>query len=175
MSKKQKQGKTRKIFNRITLTIVLGLFLLLLATMALTTAIMPFIAGWWSVSEDNVIVFGVTILAVSIVIGVGFSFAYSAFMLKATRTLPGSIAKNCRLRFFRAYQRQRAVFGVWRGGKFQRNGKQAGKRGNVEGRFCFQLFPRVQNAHCVHFRLCNVAKKPQSVAKGQGGVPQRHH
>lgn len=85
MSKKQKQGKTRKIFNRITLTIVLGLFLLLLATMALTTAIMPFIAGWWSVSEDNVIVFGVTILAVSIVIGVGFSFAYSAFMLKATK------------------------------------------------------------------------------------------
>ena len=85
MSKKQKQGKTRQIFNRITLTIVLGLFLLLLATMALTTAIMPFIASWWSVSEDNVIVFGVTILAVSIVIGVGFSFAYSAFMLKATK------------------------------------------------------------------------------------------
>lgn len=85
MSKKQKQGKTRKIFNRITLTIVLGLFLLLLATMALTTAIMPFIASWWSVSEDNVIVFGVTILAVSIVIGVVFSFAYSAFMLKATK------------------------------------------------------------------------------------------
>lgn len=85
MSKKQKQGKTRKIFNRITLTIVLGLFLLLLATMALTTAIMPFIASWWSVSEDNVIVFGVTILAVSIVIGVGFSFAYSASMLKATK------------------------------------------------------------------------------------------
>lgn len=85
MSKKQKQGKTRKIFNRITLTIVLGLFLLLLATMALTTAIMPFIASWWSVSEDNVIVFGVTILAVSIVIGVDFSFAYSAFMLKATK------------------------------------------------------------------------------------------
>ena len=85
MSKKQKQGKTRKIFNRITLTIVLGLFLLLLATMALTTAIMPFIASWWSVSEDNVIVFGVTILAVSIVIGVGFSFAYSAFIVKATK------------------------------------------------------------------------------------------
>lgn len=77
--------KNNRVFSRITLVLVLGVFVLLGITMLLTTGAMSLIAKYWHVNEDNIVVFGVVILAISICIGVSLSFAYSAIMVKTVQ------------------------------------------------------------------------------------------
>lgn len=81
MSKKGR--KSRSVFNRITLTVVLGLFILLVATMLLTVAAVSVIVSFGAV--ENLWLYGIIIFAISVAIGTGLSFAYSAVMVKITR------------------------------------------------------------------------------------------
>ena len=81
MSKKGR--KSRSVFNRITLTVVLGLFILLVATMLLTAAAVSVIVSFGAV--ENLWLYGIIIFAISVAIGTGLSFAYSAVMVKITR------------------------------------------------------------------------------------------
>ena len=61
------------------------LFVLLTITMLLTIALTSIIAQTWKIDEDNVILFAVVILAISIVFGIALSFAYSAIIIKVSR------------------------------------------------------------------------------------------
>lgn len=74
-----------KIFSRIMFVIVLGVFVLLCISTLISTAAMALIAQYWNVGEDNVFVFAIVALAISIVVGFALSFAYSAIMIKSTR------------------------------------------------------------------------------------------
>lgn len=81
------------VFNRMTLIMVLGLFVLLLITMLLTTALTALIARFWDTTQDNMFVFGTVILAISIVIGVGLSIAYSAIMVRTSKPYLDALQK----------------------------------------------------------------------------------
>ncbi|MDE7454424.1 MAG: HAMP domain-containing histidine kinase [Clostridia bacterium] len=100
MSKKQKQPKKakqnntnyqtgtlniNKMFNRITLIVLLGMFVLLSVSSAITLGLSTMVAKWMHVNEDNILVFGIIVMAMSIVFGLALSFAYSAVMIKASR------------------------------------------------------------------------------------------
>ncbi len=75
----------KNIFNRMTLIMILGLFVLLVCTMVLTSGISAIIAKYWQGAYDDVFAFGLIILGLSIVIGSGFSLAYSAIMVKTSK------------------------------------------------------------------------------------------
>ncbi len=77
--------KNVNIFNRMTLIMILGLFVLLVCTMTLTTALSALIARYWQTAKDNLFVFALIILALSVVIGIGFSLAYSAIMVHTSK------------------------------------------------------------------------------------------
>ena len=79
-----RRGKNN-IFNRITLIVVLMLFVLLTIAMLLTIALTSIIAQTWKIDEDNVLLFAVVILAISIVFGIALSFAYSAIIIRVSR------------------------------------------------------------------------------------------
>ena len=89
MSRRRKKN----IFNRITLIVVLMLFVLLLITTALTIALSSIIAQQWKIDEDNVILFAVVILGISIVFGIALSFAYSAIIIKASKPYLNALDK----------------------------------------------------------------------------------
>ena len=78
-------NKSRNVFNRITFIVVLGMFVLLTISSLITFGLSAFVAKWMQVSEDNVLVFGVIVLAMSIIFGLALSFAYSAVMIKASK------------------------------------------------------------------------------------------
>lgn len=90
---KQKQSKgaapvarkNRNVFNRITFIVVLGMFVLLTISSAITFGLSAFVAKWMHVGDDNVLVFGVIVMVMSIVFGLALSFAYSAVMVRASR------------------------------------------------------------------------------------------
>lgn len=75
------------------LVVVLGLFVLLVVSTLVATGAMTLIAQYWNVEEDNIIVFGLIALAISIVVGVALSFGYSALMIRATRPYLDALQK----------------------------------------------------------------------------------
>ncbi len=77
--------RKHNIFTRITLIVVLCLFVLLMITMIATLGLTSLIAQYWKLDEDNVFLFGAIILGFSVVFGVALSFAYSAIIVKASR------------------------------------------------------------------------------------------
>lgn len=89
MSKRRKN----KIFNRITLIVVLALFVLLALTMIITLGLSSIIARTWHIAEDNIFMFGVITLAISIVFGIALSFAYSAIIIRASKPYLNALQK----------------------------------------------------------------------------------
>ncbi|MCM1194449.1 MAG: HAMP domain-containing histidine kinase [Firmicutes bacterium] len=79
------KNNNAKVFNRITLIVVLGLFALLTVSSLVTFGMSAFLARWMRVDENNVLVYGMLVLLMSIVFGFALSFAYSAVMIKASR------------------------------------------------------------------------------------------
>ena len=86
-------SKKRNIFNRITLLVVLCLFVMLTLTMVITLGLSSIIAAETGLAEDNIILFGVIVLAISIVMGVALSFAYSAVIVRASRPYLNALQK----------------------------------------------------------------------------------
>lgn len=78
-------NKSRNVFNRITFIVVLGMFVLFTISSLITFGLSTFVAKWMQVSEDNILVFGVIVMAMSIIFGLALSFAYSAVMIKASK------------------------------------------------------------------------------------------
>ena len=89
MSKRRKNN----IFNRITLIVVLLLFVLLALTMIITLSLSSIIARSWHINEDNIFVFAVITLAISIVFGIALSFAYSAIIIRASKPYLNALQK----------------------------------------------------------------------------------
>ena len=85
--------KKRNIFNRITWVVVLALFVMLTLTMAITFGLTSIIAAEWKGAEDNILVFGLIVLAISVVLGVALSFAYSALIVKASKPYIDALQK----------------------------------------------------------------------------------
>lgn len=79
------QNKNKKIFNRITLMVVVGMFVLLTLSSSITFGLSAIVAKWMHVNEDNILVFGVIVMSMSIIFGLALSFAYSAVMIRASR------------------------------------------------------------------------------------------
>ncbi len=85
--------KQHNVFNRLTLIIILGLFVLLVISMLITTAVTALIARYWTVSEDNYFVYGIVVLVVSILIGTLLSVAYTAILVRSTRPYVEALRK----------------------------------------------------------------------------------
>ena len=85
--------RKNNIFNRITLIVVLALFVLLTVTMTITLGLSTIIARAYHIDEDNIWLFGIIILAMSIVFGIGLSFAYSAIIIRASRPYLNALQK----------------------------------------------------------------------------------
>ena len=77
--------KRNQIFNRITFIVVLGMFVLLTISSLITFGMSALVAKWMRVGEDNILVFAVIVMGMSIVFGLALSFAYSAIMIRASR------------------------------------------------------------------------------------------
>lgn len=77
--------RKNNIFTRITFIIVLCLFVLLTITMIITLGLSSIIARAWHIDEDNIWLFGIIILVMSVVLGIALSFAYSAIIIKASK------------------------------------------------------------------------------------------
>lgn len=82
---KKSDTKRNKVFNRITLIVVIGLFVLLAISSLITFGMSALVAQWMRVDEDNILVFTVIVMGMSIVFGLALSFAYSAIMVKASK------------------------------------------------------------------------------------------
>ena len=89
MSRRRKNN----IFNRITFIVVLCLFILLTVTMVITLGLSSIIARAWHIDEDNIFLFAVVTLAISIVFGIGLSFAYSAIIIRASKPYLNALQK----------------------------------------------------------------------------------
>ena len=89
MSRRRKNN----IFNRITFIVVLCLFVLLAVTMVITLGLSSIIARAWKIDEDNIFLFAVVILAISIVFGIALSFAYSAIIIRASKPYLNALQK----------------------------------------------------------------------------------
>ncbi|MCX4286270.1 MAG: HAMP domain-containing sensor histidine kinase [Clostridia bacterium] len=83
--KNNNKKNNRTVFTRITLIVVLGLFVLLFLASLITFGMSALVAKWMRVDEDNILVFGVIVMAMSVVFGMALSFAYSAVMVRASR------------------------------------------------------------------------------------------
>ena len=87
-NKATQQNKVRKrqptARTRLTVIMVLGIFTMLVATMLITTGIMSLISRYWDVEENSVLVYGVVVLAISTVVGVLLTIAYSAIMVRTS-------------------------------------------------------------------------------------------
>ena len=69
------------------------LFVLLTVTMLLTIALTSIIAQTWKIDEDNVLLFAVVILTISIVFGIALSFAYSAIIIRSSKPYLNALQK----------------------------------------------------------------------------------
>ena len=85
--------RKRNIFNRITLLVVLCLFVMLTLTMVITLGLSSIIAAETGLAQDNILLFGVIVLAISVVLGVGLSFAYSAIIVRASKPYLNALQK----------------------------------------------------------------------------------
>ncbi len=84
-SNRSVKNNNKKLFNRITLIVVAGLFVLLTLSSIITFGLSAIVAKWMHVTEDNILVFGVIVMGMSVVFGLALSFAYSAIMIKASK------------------------------------------------------------------------------------------
>lgn len=89
----ESSSEHNRILSRIMLVVVLGLFVLLTTSTLVATGAMALIAQYWDVEENNIIVFGLISLAISIFVGVGLSFGYSALMIRTTRPYLDALQK----------------------------------------------------------------------------------
>lgn len=85
--------RKNKIFNRITLIVVLALFVLLAITMLITLGLSSIIARAWHIDENNIFLFAVITLAISIVFGIALSFAYSAIIIRTSKPYLNALQK----------------------------------------------------------------------------------
>ena len=85
--------RQNKIFNRITLIVVLALFVLLAITMLITLGLSSIIARAWHIDENNIFLFAVITLAISIVFGIALSFAYSAIIIRTSKPYLNALQK----------------------------------------------------------------------------------
>lgn len=92
MRTREEQDK-KNIFNRMTFIMIVGLFALLVCTMTLTVALAAIIAKYWSDARDNLFVYGLIILGLSVIIGSCFSLAYSAIMVKTSKPYLDALQK----------------------------------------------------------------------------------
>lgn len=90
--KNNKKSKAN-VFTRLTLIVVLGTFVLLLISTLITTGLVAIIAQYWTLDDNQVLLFGLVTLAISIVIGIGLSFAFSAIMIKSTQPYLEAVRK----------------------------------------------------------------------------------
>ena len=81
------------VFNRITLIVILGLFVLLVISMLITAGITAFMARYWHVPEDEYFVYGITVLVVSILVGTLLSVAFSTIIVRSTRPYIEALGK----------------------------------------------------------------------------------
>ena len=58
---------------------------MLTVTMIITLGLSSIIATRWKLNENNIVLFGVIVLAISIVLGMALSFAYSAIIVRSSR------------------------------------------------------------------------------------------
>ena len=86
-------NRKRNIFTRITLIIVVLLFVMLTLTLLLTVGLSTLIARYTNIAQDNVWMFGGIVLAISIILGVALSFAYSAIIIRASRPYLDALQK----------------------------------------------------------------------------------
>lgn len=80
---KKVSKKRNNLFTRMTLITVLGIFVLLFISMLVTLGLVSFIAQYWTVDKENTVLFGLVALMISLIVGVGLSFAFSAILRKA--------------------------------------------------------------------------------------------
>ena len=73
--------------------VVAFLFVLLLITMLLTISISSIIAREWHIDEDNIVLFAVITLAISVVFGIALSFAYSAIIIRTSKPYLNALQK----------------------------------------------------------------------------------
>ncbi|MCH5152605.1 MAG: HAMP domain-containing histidine kinase [Clostridiales bacterium] len=85
--------RKRNIFSRITLIVVLCLFVMLTLTMVITFGLSSLIAAETGIAENNILLFAVITLAISTVLGVALSFAYSAIIVRASRPYLNALQK----------------------------------------------------------------------------------
>lgn len=88
-----KNTKNRNIFSRITFLIVLCLFVMLTVTTLITFGLSSLIAEQWNVEEDSVLLYGLIVLAISVVLGIGLSFGYSALIVRVSRPYLNALQK----------------------------------------------------------------------------------
>lgn len=82
----QKNGRLLNgVFNRMTSIIILGLFVLLTLSSLITFGLSTIIAHSIHISEDNIWLFGIIVMVMSIVFGLILSAAYWAIMIKASK------------------------------------------------------------------------------------------
>ena len=85
--------RKRNIFSRITFVVVLCLFVMLALTTLITFGLTSLIAAETGIAEDNVLLYGVITLVISVVLGVGLSFAYSAIIVRASKPYLDALQK----------------------------------------------------------------------------------
>lgn len=78
-------AKRKKIFTRMSIIVALGLFVLLLASISVASAALAIMANYWNVGENEGVFYSIVTLAISVVVGMALSFAYSALMIKVTK------------------------------------------------------------------------------------------
>ena len=86
-SKNTQQNRARRkptARTRMTFIMVMGIFVMLAATMLITTGIMSLISRYWNVEEKSVLVYGVVVLAISTVVGILLTLGYSAIMVRTS-------------------------------------------------------------------------------------------
>lgn len=84
-AKKTSNLLLKGVFNRMTSIIILGLFLLLTLSSLITFGLSTIIAHSMHISEDNIWLYGIIVMTMSIVFGLILSFAYLAIMIRASR------------------------------------------------------------------------------------------
>ena len=87
------KNKRNNIFSRITFVVVLALFVMLTLTMVITLGLSSIIAAETGIAEDNIFLFGVIVLVMSVLLGVALSFAYSAIIVRSSKPYLDALQK----------------------------------------------------------------------------------
>lgn len=79
--------------TRMTVIMVLGLFSLLIVSMLISTGITSLMAKYWNTDDFDVWVYGVVVLAISTIVGVLLTIAYSAIMVHTSQPYLDALQK----------------------------------------------------------------------------------